>query len=72
MATYYVRPDGNNSNSGTGPASNQAWATIQKALGSTGIGSGDTLYIAPGLYGEQVTIGGTYSTTTYILSLIHI
>lgn len=67
MAIYYVRPDGNNTNVGTGPATNQAWATIQKALGATGIGSGDTLYIAPGLYGEQVTIGGTYSTTTNII-----
>jgi hypothetical protein len=66
MATYYVRPDGNNANAGTGPATNQAWQTIQKALGATGIGSGDTVYIAPGLYGEQITIGGTYSTTTYI------
>ena len=66
MATYYVRPDGNNANAGTGPAANQAWQTIQKALGATGIGSGDTVYIAPGLYGEQVTIGGTYSATTYI------
>jgi len=67
MATYYVRPDGNNTNTGTGPGAGQAWATIQKALGATGIGSGDTLYIAPGLYGEQVTIGGTYSTTTNII-----
>ena len=67
MAIYYVRPDGNNTNAGTGPATNQAWATIQKALGATGIGSGDTVYIAPGLYGEQVTIGGTYSTTTNIV-----
>jgi len=67
MAIYYVRPDGNNTNVGTGPATNQAWATIQKALGATGIGSGDTVYIAPGLYGEQVTIGGTYSTTTNIV-----
>jgi hypothetical protein len=66
MATYYVRPDGNNANAGTGPATNQAWQTIQKALGASGIGSGDTVYIAPGLYGEQVTIGGTYSATTYI------
>jgi len=66
MAIYYVRPDGNNANAGTGPATNQAWQTIQKALGATGIGSGDTVYIAPGLYGEQVTIGGTYSATTYI------
>jgi hypothetical protein len=66
MATYYVRPDGNNANTGTGPAANQAWQTIGKALGATGITSGDTVYIAPGTYGEQITIGGTYSTTTYI------
>jgi hypothetical protein len=66
MATYYVRTDGNDGNAGTGSASGQAWKTIQKALGATGIGSGDMLYIAPGVYREAVTIGGTYSTTTYI------
>jgi hypothetical protein len=66
MATYYVRTDGSNGNTGLGSASGQAWQTIQKALGATGIGSGDTLYIAPGVYREAVTIGGTYSTTTYI------
>ena len=66
MATYYVRTDGNDGNAGTGSTSGQAWKTIQKALGSTGIGSGDTVYIAPGVYREAVTIGGTYSTTTYI------
>lgn len=67
MATYYVRQDGNDSNTGLGSTTALAWRTIQKALGATGIGSGDTVYIAPGLYNEQVTIGGTYSTTTNII-----
>jgi hypothetical protein len=64
MATYYVRPDGNNSNAGTGQAAGQAWQTLAKALGATGISSGDTLYIAPGSYNESVTIGMTSATAT--------
>ena len=66
MATYYVRTDGNNGNTGLGPGVGQAWATISKALGATGITGGDTLYIAPGIYRETVTIGGTYASNTYI------
>ena len=72
MATYYVRTDGNDSNAGTGPAANQAWLTITKAIGATGIAPGDTLYIAPGIYrgsftaaftspaneGQRITISG--------------
>jgi hypothetical protein len=57
MATYYVKlaaDGGNDSLSGTSPSN--AWATIGKALGATGIASGDTLYIAPGTYNESVTI----------------
>jgi hypothetical protein len=69
MATYYVRTDGNDSNAGTGPATNQAWQTIGKALGATGIGSGDTLYVAPGDYRQTatITVGGTYSVVTSVI-----
>jgi len=67
MATYYVRTDGNDGNTGLGTTSGTAWKTIQKALGASGIASGDTVYIAPGVYTEAVTIGGTYSAPTYVI-----
>ena len=59
MATYYVRTDGSDTNAGTGPATNQAWQTITKAIGATGITPGDTLYIAPGVYRGTFTAGFT-------------
>lgn len=62
MPTYYVRTDGSDSNTGLGPASNQAWVSIGKALGATGISSGDTVYIAPGRYYEIVTANLTSPT----------
>ena len=63
MATYYVRTDGSDSNAGTGPATNQAWQTVGKALGASGIGVGDTVYIAPGVYRESVTAAFTDPTS---------
>jgi hypothetical protein len=79
MATYYVRTDGSDLNAGTGPATNQAWQTITKAIGATGIAPGDTLYIAPGVYrgtfsaaftnpaseGQRVTIAGNPTASQF-------
>lgn len=52
MATYYVRPNGNDSNSGTGYQASSAWATLTKGFQT--VQAGDTLYIAPGTYREAV------------------
>lgn len=79
MATYYVRTDGSDSNAGTGPATNQAWQTITKAIGASGIAPGDTLYIAPGVYrgtftaaftnpaneGQRITIAGNPTASQF-------
>ena len=72
MATYYVRMDGNNANTGTGPGTNQAWATVAFALGAAsganpGLVGGDTVYIAPGTYRNTVTIG--YNTPTSMITV---
>src|SRR5688572_29890318 len=57
MTTYYVRKSGSDSNAGTSPAA--AWLTIGKALGASGISSGDTLYIGSGVYREMITVNMT-------------
>ena len=65
MATYYVRPDGNNSNTGTGPAANQAWQTLARITqGGTAFTSGDTVFIAPGTY-RQSLYTSVYTSPTY-------
>jgi hypothetical protein len=66
MTTYYVSPSGSDSNNGLGPdashASNKPWLTIGKALGASGIASGDIVYVAPGTYREVVTVNMTSAT----------
>jgi hypothetical protein len=57
MATRYVRKTGSDSNGGTSPS--DAWLTIGKALGASGISSGDTVYVGAGVYRESVTVAMT-------------
>jgi hypothetical protein len=60
MATYYVSTSTGSDSTGDGLSPSTAWKTIGKAIGSspaiTLSGSGDTLYIAPGVYREAVTL----------------
>jgi hypothetical protein len=65
VATYYVRKSGNDASAGT--SAGAAWATIGKALGASGIASGDTVYIGAGIYREAVTVGFTPTGTTNVI-----
>ena len=67
MATYYVRTDGNDSNSGLSYIASGSWKTISKALGATGITNGDILYIAPGIYREFATLTNNANTETRVI-----
>ena len=60
MANFYVRTSGSDLNDGTTPAT--AWRTIGKALGASGISSGDTAYIGSGTYREGVACNLTSPT----------
>ena len=65
MTTYYVRRSGSDAAAGT--SAGAAWATIGKALGASGIASGDTVYIGAGIYREAVTVGFTPTGTTSVI-----
>jgi hypothetical protein len=63
MATYYVRNDGSNSNTGTGPATTQAWQTLTYALANAALPDAtNIIYVAPGTYRETPTMTITPSS----------
>jgi hypothetical protein len=68
VTTYYADfVNGSDANNGLGPdasaATNKPWKTLTKALGATGIASGDTLYLSPaGPFRESVTVAMTSAT----------
>lgn len=67
MTVFYADfSNGNDANNGLGPdashATNKPWKTIAKALGASGMASGDTLYLAPGSFREVVTVAMTSAT----------
>lgn len=70
MTTYYVDSvNGSDSNNGLGPdasaGTNKPWKTIAKALGASGIASGDTVYLSPaGPFRETVTVAMTSASLT--------
>ncbi|MCH7764361.1 MAG: VCBS repeat-containing protein, partial [Candidatus Marinimicrobia bacterium] len=63
--TYYVRTDGNDSNSGTSNLSSGAWQTIQKAAST--MTAGDSVRVQPGTYFENVTPSNSGTTGNSIV-----
>ena len=67
MTAYYADfVNGLDTNNGLGPdashATNKPWKTVSKALGASGISSGDTLYLAPGSFRATQSVAMTSPT----------
>jgi hypothetical protein len=60
--TYYVAPNGSNSNAGT---ENQPWRTIQKAADN--MIAGDIVYMKAGIYNERIIPKNSGSVNNYIV-----
>ena len=54
-ATFYIAPNGNNSNNGTSPGT--AWRTFSHALNPARAWCGDTLVLRNGTYGDGTSTG---------------
>jgi hypothetical protein len=71
VANYFVSTSRGNNTTGTGTASNP-WLTIAKAIAGTPaitLSGGDTLYIEPGVYREQITLALS-PTVTNTLAIV--
>jgi hypothetical protein len=65
MATYYVRtPANGGSDAAAGTSIATAWATFTKVFSASGFTSGDTVYVEPGVYRQNVSAVNTSPTTT--------
>jgi hypothetical protein len=67
-ATYYVRTDGNNSNTGLTNDSAGAWRTIDYAADH--VSAGDVVRVQAGTYSERVTPGVNGSSVTNTVTFV--
>jgi hypothetical protein len=65
VAVKYIRKSGSDSNGGTSPS--DAWLTIGKAIGASGMASGDTVYVGAGVYRETPTFSLSPAAETKIV-----
>jgi|GEM_PF-2681629 len=69
-ATYYVRNDGNDSNTGTGSNASQAWQTIGKAVTTPSVILGDIVYVMSGTYNENITPVSIHGVSSFPIQYI--
>jgi hypothetical protein len=67
-ATYFVRTDGNNGNSGTSDSAGGAWRTIDYAADH--VSAGDVVRVQAGTYGEFVTPGVNGSSVNSMVTFV--
>ncbi len=69
-STFYVRTDGDDSNTGTGDSTSEAWQTIDRALTSSSVGEGAIIYVRSGTYNEEIapTRDGTSSSPIQVIA----